>query len=481
MSNFLYDMSIVKLPGFSYLYSYMTDTHIYFGGHLESFQLNSSSPIITFNTNLSIIKISKETKTIDDIIGLNLTQTSNGSVFNGRIDDFIVDNSNNIFIGGQFDTVNGIARNNLVKINGITKQVDLSFDTSIGFDNNVWHLVLDNSGNLFVAGMFSTYNGVNRIHLAKLNSTTAALDMTFDTSTGFVNSTSVNQLYAIAVDNANGLYVGGWFPGYKGVAYPNLVKINATTADLDTTFDTSDALDYNNDYIGYGNSLVLDNSNNLYIGGWFSSFKGVTRNNIVKVNATTAAVDMTFDPGPGADSDVESMALDNAGNLYITGYFEDYGALPGTSSVRLGLAKIDATTAALDLNFVPHTNDANGLNGVSSVAVDNSYVYVADVYSFWVYDKTTGANPENVPAIANIVIVGSTVVGAIAVDPTTTPILVNNQPLPVNSVLKNASTGQKYIKVEGGATAFVAIEVIPPTEWGWSQEGIDAWAVLQNL
>lgn len=481
MSNFLYDASISKLPGSSYTYSYMTDTHIYFAGKLESFQLNSSSPIITFNTNLSIIKISKETKTIDDIIELSLYRTLNGFEANTSIDDFIVDNSNNIFIGGSFDTVNGIARKNLVKINGITKQVDSSFDTSIGFDNSVWHLALDNSGNLFVAGMFSTYNGVDRIHLAKLNSTTAALDMTFDTSTGFVNSTSVNQLYAITVDNANGLYVGGWFPGYKGVAYPHLVKINATTADLDTTFDTSDALDYNNDYLGYGDALLLDNSNNLYIGGYFSSFKGVTRNNIVKVNATTAAVDMTFDPGPGADGEVGSIALDNAGNLYITGYFENYGDLEGASGVRLGLAKINATTAALDLNFVPHTNDGNGLNGITTVFVDNSYVYLADVYNFWVYDKTTGANPENTPSIANIVVVGSTVVGAIAVDPTVTPILVNNEPLPVNSVLKNSSTGQKYIKVEGSATAFVAIEVIPPTEWGWSQEGLDAWAILQNL
>ena len=85
-------------------------------------------------------------------------------------------------------------------------------------------------------------------------------------------------------------------------------------------------------------------------------------------------------------------------------------------------------------------------------------------------------NPATLPITSNGVAVAS-----IAIDPTTVPVTINGQPLPSGSVLRNTSTGQKFVKVEGGALDFVAIEVEPKGSWGWSASGDAAWEILQAL
>jgi hypothetical protein len=89
---------------------------------------------------------------------------------------------------------------------------------------------------------------------------------------------------------------------------------------------------------------------------------------------------------------------------------------------------------------------------------------------------TVQLNPANLPMTSNGVAVAS-----IAIDPTTVPVTINGQPLPSGSVLRNISTGQKFVKVEGGALNFVAIEVEPKVSWGWSASGDAAWEILQAL
>jgi hypothetical protein len=56
----------------------------------------------------------------------------------------------------------------------------------------------------------------------------------------------------------------------------------------------------------------------VYAGGSFSSIGGTTRNNLAAFDASTGALDPTFNPN--LDGQIEGMSL-NGGMLYVTGYF----------------------------------------------------------------------------------------------------------------------------------------------------------------
>lgn len=111
-------------------------------------------------------------------------------------------------------------------------------------------------------------------------------------------------------------------------------------------------------------------------------------------------------------------------------------------------------------------------------------VRLTDPHEGWV-EKVFIINiiPSNVslPSTSVVVTGEGKAVAAVTIDPTTVPVTINGQPLPSGSVLRNTSTGQKFVKIEGGALEFVTIEVEPKVSWGWSASGDAAWEILQAL
>lgn len=112
------------------------------------------------------------------------------------------------------------------------------------------------------------------------------------------------------------------------------------------------------------------------------------------------------------------------------------------------------------------------------------------------YDKSftisvtndVGDDPVVLTESTSITLSDGKVYAEITVDPRTMPVTqADGSPLPEGSVLKNASSGQKYYKLtnspaSGSATTnFVAIELVPPEEWGWSEAAAAAWEVLQGF
>lgn len=75
---------------------------------------------------------------------------------------------------------------------------------------------------------------------------------------------------------------------------------------------------------------------------------------------------------------------------------------------------------------------------------------------------------------------GGAVIAEINDDPTVAPPLINGSPIAEGSIVRNTSTGQKFIKVAGDADAFVAIEIAPKPEWAFTEGGEQAWAALQS-
>lgn len=71
-----------------------------------------------------------------------------------------VDANDNVFMGGIFTSYDGTTANRIVKVNP-NGDIDTNFITGTGFDNRPWSIKIgEESGNLLVAGQFTTYNGV---------------------------------------------------------------------------------------------------------------------------------------------------------------------------------------------------------------------------------------------------------------------------------------------------------------------------------
>jgi len=265
----------------------------------------------------------------------------------GTINKMII-NGDNLYVCGSFNYYQGETRQNILKLNKITGNeadpMNTGFSTTSGFNGSVNDMEIDASGDLYAVGSFTSYKGTTRQYVAKINGQTAALDTTFDTASGF-NST----LNCITLDSTS-LYVGGSFGLYKGTTRQNLAKINKTNAALDTTFNTATAVN------SQTNCITLD-GNNLYIGGYFTSYKGQSRGYIVKIDKTTAAeVDASgtgFSTNSGFNTTVMSILSDGLGSLYVNGQFNSY---KGTT--RPHLAKINTSDATLDTGFnasIPHS------------------------------------------------------------------------------------------------------------------------------
>lgn len=85
----------------------------------------------------------------------------------------------------------------------------------------------------------------------------------------------------------------------------------------------------------------------------------------------------------------------------------------------------------------------------------------------------------------NLNILGSKATGVVSYDPRVAPARITIsgvvQALPSGSIVRLSSSGQKFVKVDGGELEYTAIYVTPPAEWGWSEEGSDLWEVFQSL
>ena len=149
---------------------------------------------------------------------------------NGAVNCITVDPSTGkIYIGGAFTTWDGVARNRIARLN-TDGTLDTSFDPGAGFNQVVNVITLDSLGKLYVGGSFTTYDGVAANYIIKLN-TDGTKDDTFDNTTGF--NTTVNE---ITLDSLGGIYVGGSFTLYKSVTNNRIIKLNTDVKILKNNF-----------------------------------------------------------------------------------------------------------------------------------------------------------------------------------------------------------------------------------------------------
>jgi uncharacterized delta-60 repeat protein len=97
-----------------------------------------------------------------------------------------------IIIGGNFTAFNGVNRNHIARLN-TDGTVDTTFNPGSGANGKVWAVGLQSNGQIFIAGEFTSYNSTNCNYLARLN-TDGSLDTVFNPG-----SSLNGPVYALAV------------------------------------------------------------------------------------------------------------------------------------------------------------------------------------------------------------------------------------------------------------------------------------------
>jgi uncharacterized delta-60 repeat protein len=237
------------------------------------------------------------------------------------------DGSGDLYVGGWFTTYNGTSSNRLIRLNS-DGTVDATFNVGSGFDDFVMSIspATDGSGDLYVGGRFSTYNGNSSNRLIRLNSD-GSVDNTFNVGSGFSDEI---QSVSPAADDSGDLYVQGLFTTYNGTDSNRLIRLNSDGT-VDTAFNVASGFNCNMTCISPARVGIVD----LYVGGEFTTYNGADSNQLIRLNSD-GTVDAAFNIDAGEYYSVDSIspATDGSGDLYVGGWFSAHNGTGGNQLIR---------------------------------------------------------------------------------------------------------------------------------------------------
>ena len=152
-----------------------------------------------------------------------------GAGADGRVDDMLVQPDGKILVSGVFETIGGLARNGLARLNA-DGSVDSDFDPNPR--GAVYSMVLQTDGKILLGGYFTKVGGQSRTNLARLNAD-GTVDGSFDPGTD-------DLVYSLALQADGAILVGGFFWNLGGQPCQYLGRlINTAPATQSLAADTS--------------------------------------------------------------------------------------------------------------------------------------------------------------------------------------------------------------------------------------------------
>jgi uncharacterized delta-60 repeat protein len=186
-------------------------------------------------------------------------------------------------------------------------------------------------GKLIVGGYFTTYQGISANYIVRLN-TDFSIDTTFAYGTGFNNAVN-----AIAIQSDGKILLGGAFSSYKGTSRNRIVRLN-TDGSLDTTFGIG---------TGFNNqvwSIVIQPDNKILIGGEFTTYSGASASKLIRLN-TNGTIDSSFDT-PTINNTVYDIGVQTDNKVVVVGQFTQVSGITNNRICRFD------SSGTLDETFV---------------------------------------------------------------------------------------------------------------------------------
>lgn len=259
----------------------------------------------------------------------------------------------------------------------ITLCINKSINRGSGTNGTVFGLARQADGKIIIVGKFSTYDGVTRNCIARLNAD-LSLDTGFDAGgIGFLGTA-----HAVAIDSNGTIFVGGDFTNTStGLSVKCLAKLKQTSSPF--TNGTVDTTFINNNfsidgYMPVIYSIVIDANNNIYVGGRFNKIGNIDKKNYAKLNNAGVVFPNYTSAITANDGVVNSIAL-NGEKLIIGGNYQI-----GSNSHYLTQLLTDGT---VDPSF-SHAVGANGT--IYSVLVKDTNIFAAGKFDS--YNGTTIKN-----------------------------------------------------------------------------------------
>jgi uncharacterized delta-60 repeat protein len=261
------------------------------------------------------------------------------------IETSVVQPDGKILIGGNFNRVLGVARNNMARLNA-DGTLDTAFNPNVS--GSVHAIALQADGKILIGGEFFSVGQQTRHYMARLDATTGAPD-SFDPN-------PQAQVYALAVQPDGKIVVGGSFEailgGIGGQPRNNIARLDPTgAADSFNPDANSDVL-----------SIAIQPDGKILAGGSFDRIGDLhinpqQRNGLARLDPVTGSPD-SFNPDAGRSGSISTIALQPDGKVLVAGGFASIGGKP-----RSGMARLDGATGLADF-FNPNPNQS-----VVSIAV----------------------------------------------------------------------------------------------------------------
>ncbi|MEO8475511.1 MAG: DUF11 domain-containing protein, partial [Actinomycetota bacterium] len=273
---------------------------------------------------------------IDAITGqpTSFAPTVNGTVFAFAVSP----DGTRLYVGGNFTTVNGTTQRRIVQFDTATGQRTLWKPT--GWPNNVVRAIAVSTDRVYIGGAFTSLGTTTVTRIAALSPTTGAQVPGF-------NATADNLVRDIVLAS-NRLWLGGNFSNVNGTSQNKLAAIDPTTgATIGGVYHPSYPI------------LDLAAGTRLYAAGGGGGGKALA------VNLATGAKIWE----KKTDGNVQGVDVLN-GTPYFGGHFFKYD-----SKVVDQMVRTDAATGALDMTWLPVVTA--GFLGVFAVdAFSNNKLYI---------------------------------------------------------------------------------------------------------
>ncbi|MFH0878097.1 MAG: hypothetical protein V2A34_00140 [Lentisphaerota bacterium] len=249
-----------------------------------------------------------------------------------------------IIIGGSFERVNGIQRENIARLNA-DGTLDVSWNPVA---NHTVKAVAVSGTNIIVGGYFTNIGGRVRNRVAALDYYTGQA-----LPSAWVQGANA-EVRALAI-NGTAVFVGGVFTQIAGSGRARLARLdlggNVAAAFTNGANDSVNCL-----------SLL---GTNLLVGGDFDQIGGISHGYLLKVSGWSGAA-LPWNGRP--NSSVLSTAFDGT-NLFVGGYFSSV-----SSTARVGVARLNSVDGNLDAGW---NAELTNPQYVAVVANDTQSVYIA--------------------------------------------------------------------------------------------------------
>ena len=262
------------------------------------------------------------------------TSFSSISIGGGGAVSLAIQPDNMILVGGHFETVNGIPRQNIARFNP-DGSLDTGFAPVVEYLSSspaVLCLTVQSDGRILIGGEFDTVNGITRNNIARLMPN-GSLDTAF-------NPDANNLVAAITIQPDGKILIGGFFFSVGGQYRAMIARLN-TDGTLDSGFDIF--------VLGAIGNITLQKDGKVLICGEIGNVGGETRTGLARLHP-----DGTLDTGfnPVLDSPVVvALAVQPDGKVLFGSAFSKVN---GISRNRIARVYNDGT---LDDDFVADANN----------------------------------------------------------------------------------------------------------------------------